>query len=521
MRKTLILITIILLFYSLKLYSQEVFQDTLFNVLKKEVELAKTTSNTKKLVEKQYLLGKQYAENHINTKAVESFNNAIAYYKNNTPDTLLVGLYDEMGSIYFSSHNYASAINYFSDALEISKKINYVKGKAKALSKLGNVNEKEGNYIKALELQNESLNFFTLLNEKLEIAKINKNIGSIYEDLNQFNNAFQYFLKSYTVLKETNTYDEADVLNNLGDIYRKQGKYRASIPYTKQALALANKLNNPHLQESANKDLSKAYYFLNDFKTAYDYRLKSQAYKEIALVNENTKQLNALQSVYSLNEKEAEIQLLKEKNKVSKINQQFLVIVFLGVFSLITILLYFNAKKRKANARVQKYKQQVLQAELEKQKIQETEMQNRIKIKTASLSKYSLSLSQKNKTLSNVASYLKKLSKREHIDFQKKLKTIAKEIEFELKQDNELEEFNKLFSEIHPDFSKNLLEKATNKLTVTEIKLAMLLRLNLSSKEIASILKVTPDSVRVARHRLRKKLPINSKKELVNFMLEL
>ncbi|WP_157811716.1 helix-turn-helix transcriptional regulator [Tenacibaculum sp. SZ-18] len=47
----------------------------------------------------------------------------------------------------------------------------------------------------------------------------------------------------------------------------------------------------------------------------------------------------------------------------------------------------------------------------------------------------------------------------------------------------------------------------------------MLLRLNLTSKEIAEILNVTPDSVRVARYRLRKKLPISPKEDLVNFML--
>ena len=78
-----------------------------------------------------------------------------------------------------------------------------------------------------------------------------------------------------------------------------------------------------------------------------------------------------------------------------------------------------------------------------------------------------------------------------------------------------------LFEDIHPYFSKNLSDIALQKLTATELRLCLLLRLDLSSKEISSVLRITPDSVRVARYRLRKKLPIETQEELVNFMLKL
>ena len=78
-----------------------------------------------------------------------------------------------------------------------------------------------------------------------------------------------------------------------------------------------------------------------------------------------------------------------------------------------------------------------------------------------------------------------------------------------------------LFDEIHPDFTQKLNQIALKKLTATELRLCLLLRLGLSSKEIASVLRITPDSVRVARYRLRKKLPLESQDELVNFMLKL
>ena len=51
-------------------------------------------------------------------------------------------------------------------------------------------------------------------------------------------------------------------------------------------------------------------------------------------------------------------------------------------------------------------------------------------------------------------------------------------------------------------------------LTKKDLELCLLLRLNLSSKEIASVKSVSPDSVKVMRSRLRKKLNLGSKDNL-------
>ena len=46
-------------------------------------------------------------------------------------------------------------------------------------------------------------------------------------------------------------------------------------------------------------------------------------------------------------------------------------------------------------------------------------------------------------------------------------------------------------------------------LTSYDIRLCTYLRANLSTKEIATILNITPDSVKKAKHRLRKKIGLN------------
>ncbi|MEQ9298507.1 MAG: sigma factor-like helix-turn-helix DNA-binding protein [Cyclobacteriaceae bacterium] len=64
----------------------------------------------------------------------------------------------------------------------------------------------------------------------------------------------------------------------------------------------------------------------------------------------------------------------------------------------------------------------------------------------------------------------------------------------------ELEQDNQSF--------QNRLKRAYPQLTAYDLRLCTYLKANLSTKEIARILNITPDSVKKAKHRLRKKLDL-------------
>jgi DNA-binding CsgD family transcriptional regulator len=83
--------------------------------------------------------------------------------------------------------------------------------------------------------------------------------------------------------------------------------------------------------------------------------------------------------------------------------------------------------------------------------------------------------------------------------------------------DRELEHFQKNVELVNYEFTSRLRTTYPS-LTKNEIQLASLLRLNLSSKEISRIKNISPDSVKVLRYRMRKKLDIPASKELSLFM---
>lgn len=82
----------------------------------------------------------------------------------------------------------------------------------------------------------------------------------------------------------------------------------------------------------------------------------------------------------------------------------------------------------------------------------------------------------------------------------------------------------KLFQEAFNNADKKFLDKIKAKhpqLTPNDLRLCAYLRLNLSSKEIAPLLNISPRSVEVKRYRLRKKMDLEHNANLTNYILEI
>ena len=82
----------------------------------------------------------------------------------------------------------------------------------------------------------------------------------------------------------------------------------------------------------------------------------------------------------------------------------------------------------------------------------------------------------------------------------------------------------KMFQEAFNNADKNFLDKVKDKhsnLTPNDLRLCAYLRLNLSSKEIAPLLNISPRSVEVKRYRLRKKMNLSHDSNLTNYILEI
>ncbi|MEG0560217.1 MAG: hypothetical protein RR513_06865 [Muribaculaceae bacterium] len=81
------------------------------------------------------------------------------------------------------------------------------------------------------------------------------------------------------------------------------------------------------------------------------------------------------------------------------------------------------------------------------------------------------------------------------------------------------EVFQQNFDLIHANFFRNL-RKSYPDLTSTDLKFCALIRLNMSTKDIAQMTNLTIRGVEAARYRIRKKLEIPESDSMVNFLIE-
>lgn len=102
----------------------------------------------------------------------------------------------------------------------------------------------------------------------------------------------------------------------------------------------------------------------------------------------------------------------------------------------------------------------------------------------------------------------------------KKLNDLVLTVKQKMTFSNEMEEFYAKTELIHKDFRSKLTASFPG-LTEQDKRLTTLLRLNLSSKEISTLLGISAKSVEIARYRLRKKLNLNQGDSLTQYLQNL
>ena len=129
----------------------------------------------------------------------------------------------------------------------------------------------------------------------------------------------------------------------------------------------------------------------------------------------------------------------------------------------------------------------------------------------------SIFISQKNKIIGLIRKDLNRLLKKGKTITKTEIAEVLDTIDENIKFDNDWYRIKAHFEKIYPGFFDRLREKYPQ-LTPTDHKLAALLRMNLATKEISHILKITAPSTEISRIRLRKKLELPKGTNLVQFV---
>lgn len=168
-----------------------------------------------------------------------------------------------------------------------------------------------------------------------------------------------------------------------------------------------------------------------------------------------------------------------------------------------------------------KIRQEQHQLEKEIEKLKTQTLQIKILAKDKELVTNSLQVVKKNKILNGIIQKLKDINTTSFDDetkfqFDKLRKSILKEVN----SDKSWKDLEKHIKNVHFDFLKRLKEKHPT-ISPRELDLATYLLMNMSTKEIAEIMNISGGGVELARYRLRKKLDLNKKENLIGYLMSI
>ena len=368
--------------------------------------------------------------------------------------------------------------------------------------------EKEGKQEEALDYYTKSLPFFIEGGYKIEEAKQYNLIGALYFDLDSLNRAQHYFSKAQMLGKEIGELQIEELgTRNVGDVYFEQKRYTAALNNFNKALALSEEAGTDTRRVTTYLRLAKTHAALGNYKQAHDFRKQHFDKYDEVYKQENIDKLNELEVKYQTDKKEQqivqqkiEIDLLEQKEKTATLQK----LALGGGFGLSLIALGFGFYG---------YRQRMKSNQLEKEKIEAE-----LSFKKKELVTHALHLAKKNEVLESIkqkALDQKKISQ-DGASYQK----LVNIINLDIHDDESWETFTRQFQEVHTDFYTTV-SKSYPSVTPNELRLMSLIKMNLSSKEMANILNISLAGIKKARQRLRKKMELETKDSLEQAVLSI
>jgi phosphate/sulfate permease len=206
--------------------------------------------------------------------------------------------------------------------------------------------------------------------------------------------------------------------------------------------------------------------------------------------------------------------------------KQFL-IMLIGIIILIVIgaIFYYYKRKAKENIELTEKSEQIeesqkayMESELENTKILNESLETELEFQRRELTNLALNLIKKNEFLDDIQILVKEIKSSNDIqEKEKSINTLLSQINQSMNIDKERKTFYLHIEETNNDFFLKL-EQSFPTLTLKEKQLAALLRLNLSSKDIAHLQNISPKSVEMNRYRLRQKMNIEAGDSLTEFI---
>jgi tetratricopeptide (TPR) repeat protein/DNA-binding CsgD family transcriptional regulator len=436
----------------------------------------------------------------------------------------LPAVQQKLANTYLAQKNFDFAIDLYKECLPQFKRIGQLKNYYLTLGNLAEAYIHQAKFKLAIETLNESIDGAEYFKDKSILGITYAKIGSAEEGLNHHDKALAAYDKATNLMIESGSNRVVRIAGEYIELLAKHKQYKKAL----ETIARVDPLDmfeksNPEDRIVYKKAVADAYSGSDNTTAAIKAYQQTIAIKDSLAEADRSKAIAEVQAKF-----QTELQL--EKNHSLTANNKSLktsleaeqtrrwMYITAGLAAL--LLAFFSARTYWLTSKLQKVKLKTLEAEknmIQQQHLHEQELTNAQK---DTIDEKQRELTSTALRMANLQDNLNQLIDKCNSGEISRVADLKKELQLLSKQEDYWKQFETRFNHVHPEFSSSL-QTRFNKLTKNDIEFCSLLKLNLSNKEIASLLQISHESVITKKYRIKKKMEIQDDEQFERMITEM
>jgi len=483
--------------------------------LKKALTIAQESKEESQVIDIKESMGVAFFYQKQYLNAVEAYTEAIQLSKKLGDSSKLISIYINLGAVYADIEKLDLAINVLLEGSDLASKSDNVIAEAIFFSTIAGVYYKQNNYDSAIEYYEKSIELFQKNQFNKGVAYSKMGLAMLYEDTKQMDEAIINVEEAYTY---ANAIEDYVILAYYHALYTRikfeDDNYLGALIQSDSALVYVRKSKDLVIEQTVLELRYMTFEKLNQSDSALYYFKYYTVIKDSINNADNISKIENIELSRVLENKKNESEIRKQKLALSQEKErstkiQLYLVVLLSIIILMLLLgfFFYRMKKLKHEKELIEKKKSLEQA---KQKLDSLKLEKEISHKNNRIKELAFTINKKNDLLlefSNEAVFNDN-------------KVLLKKFNRLIDSAEERSFFNEEIAQASFEFQRQLKALYPN-VTENDLKLASMLKIGLSSKEMAALLSISSSSVDVARSRLRKKLNLSKGNNLLDFLNEL
>ena len=176
----------------------------------------------------------------------------------------------------YSDSAYDKALIYFNKALDVAEKSSERMKVAHVYHQIGSMYQRKGEFPTALINLNNALEIHEYLNNKTGVGQLLNDIGLIYRTWGKYDKALENYFRALKLFDEIgDEVNGAMASNSIGQIYYYRSEYEKAIEYFKKYLDVNQRIKKPRAIAGAANNIASAFMELNKLDDALIYYVRA------------------------------------------------------------------------------------------------------------------------------------------------------------------------------------------------------------------------------------------------------